>query len=863
MPISMVNVDSSAVRKVESREEKAWKMFLLKTLGTALFGANTDAQLLQLPSGRLHKLTRRTSATRTDVTRQMVFRDAQLTIRRTDVPFTYQLIATRVYEEGEDVDDDDEVLFVIDEQLLFARVGEEQVDMFAWVDPAASNPASTISFEFAADLDAVSQSMSAAFESLVYACMYERRNKRNHADITDKEMAAYVRFVQASAEAGIAQARDTTTTVAPSSSSTTTTMKIGKGGLVSHSAAPHSPSIATVTSVSTPGGFPTSSATPVQKKAVPASASNKVRDSNADAVSTPRSQLQQSPVPMSMGSTPLAVNSNLNQTATTGPDGESIVKVVADLYLYDSRVSQFNRMRENISAELIRTARFEFHLVISDASQAYISQPLESSMNAQFNAHASCFVWLWRQDDNADNVYPWSIKFHDVAGEVLFRDAFGACMYESLNKSEFLKVKAEDRKFLVEAYQEDVEMADAEDAEEEGRYRDRDDDEDDDDEDEEEEEEEDSGVSGSAPGDKSAKISSLVVGHKDRSYFVRGHSIGVLGHPDSNSLEYSTVINNVQSLSDKKSFTPSKVLLHDQDTSMLLMRPNDEHVVYRMDLNVGKVVEEWKIDDVTPVSEIIPEAKNSGMTPNRTLVGINHNSIFRIDPRLESKLVRSESKTYASNVGTFNCATTTGSGKLAIGSSKGDIRLYDKLSVRAKTHLPGLGDPILGIDTTENGTWVVATCKTYLLLIGTEAKDAKKDGATFSGFNKSLGDQKPVPKRLQLRPEHVAWMGGVVSFTAAKFNTSAGHDGFEETSIVTSTGPFVVTWNFKRARQGKLNDYTIKQYGNDVVADNFKFGEDRNIIVALPEDVHMVSKSMLQTPAKMLKSRSSIVNSPF
>ncbi|KAJ3071074.1 hypothetical protein HDU98_005858 [Podochytrium sp. JEL0797] len=93
-------------------------------------------------------------------------------------------------------------------------------------------------------------------------------------------------------------------------------------------------------------------------------------------------------------------------------------------------------------------------------------------------------------------------------------------------------------------------------------------------------------------------------------------------------------------------------------------------------------------------------------------------------------------------------------------------------------------------------------------------------------------------------------MGGSVSVTPARFNTSDGLAGFEETSIVTSTGRF------------KLNDYTIKEYTNDMVADNFKIGSD-GTIVALPESLHIVKSAELQKPAKSLKSRSSIVDSPF
>ncbi|ORY42614.1 VID27-domain-containing protein [Rhizoclosmatium globosum] len=817
-------------------------MFLLKSIGSAIFGRQ-DTELMKLPSGSLTRITSRTTGATVTVTRQLVYKEATLAVRRTDREFNYQLVCARVFEEGEDEveqqedqdenDDDaldDECAFLIDESLKFVALADSPT--LSWFDPLShSNDA----FEFKADQ--TTPATIAAFESLVFASKYERRERKPHADASDAELNAYFDFLRASA----LNARTASQSPVKKPGGLVGSKTGGVGAAATATAPQMTPGPATQQQ---------QQQQQLQKKKVPVVEKEKEKDA------TPAQR--NSPVPMSLGSTPLAINKNL--AAPVAPEGESIVKVVGDLYLYDNRVSQFNLMRESITAEITRTAKYEFNLTIADSVQAYISQPLDSSMNPQFNSHASCFVWLWKQDDGSDSVYPWSVKFADPAQEALFRDAFGACMYESLNKADFLKVKAEDRGYLVNAYQEDVEMEEAEDEEEEEEK-----------EEESESEDEDAFVEAtdnSAPGDKTAKITNLTIGHRDRSYFVRGHSIGVLGHPDADSVEYSTVINNVKSLSDNKSFTPTKVLLHDQDRSMLLMRPNEQHTVYRMDLEVGKVVEEWKIDDITPVTEILPEAKGAGMTPSRNLVGINHNSIFRLDPRLETKLVRSESKTYASNVGAFQCATTTASGKLAVGSSKGDIRLYDKLNVRAKTHLPGLGDPVLGIDTTESGKWVVATCKNYLLLVCTEAKDAKSSakGAVFSGFNKSLGDQKPFPVRLQLRPEHVAYMGGDVSFTPARFNTSNGEDGegqFEETSIITSTGPYVVTWNFRRVKSGKLNDYTIKQYGSEIVADNFKFGQDKNILVALPEDVCMTSRKSLQTPTKMLKSRSSIVNSPY
>ncbi|KAJ3070723.1 hypothetical protein HDU98_006244 [Podochytrium sp. JEL0797] len=792
----------------EDEEEKPQKK-------RVTFGGKKDANLMQLSSGSLHKVTSSPTATAKNPVKRLLYKDATLTVRRTERDFNYQLVATRLFEEGEeeaeeelDLDNlnlediDSETAFLLDESIHLLV----KDNVVSWSDPLV--PGVVYLFE----VEDTPEATLVAFEGVAYTSMYERRAKKSHTEAAEEELDAYFTFVRAAA------------TNAHSPKAPEKKKLVAKPSPVAKS----------------------------QAEAAPMTTPKKVSAKAAEAMQTPVNK--NVGTPMSMGSTPLAINNTL------APEGETVEEVQGDLYLYDRTKTQFNLMRPSITARLVRISKFAFHLTISDAAGTHISQPLDNTMNPQFNAAECCFVWLWKDDASPDVVYPWSIKFVDSDAERVFRDAFGACMYEVGNQSAFAKVKEEDRGYLVNAYQEDVEMGDIEEEEEE-------------EEEEEvvEESEEEGGFEdaedNSAPGDKSAKISNLTVGHGDRSYFVRGSQIGVLGHPDADSMEYSTMINRVQTPGGVQ-FTPSKVLLHDQDRSMILMKPNEEHVVYRMDLERGQVVEEWKIDEVTPVTEILPEAKNANMTPSRNLIGINHNSIFRLDPRLESKLVRSESKTYASNVGQFNCATTTANGMLAVGSSKGDIRLYNKLNVRAKTHLPGLGDPYTGIDTTESGKWVVGTCKTYLMVVCTEARDTKAQatrGATFSGFEKSLGDQKPIPIRLQLRAEHVAYMGGSVSFTPARFNTSGGSGsaGFEETSIVTSTGPFVVTWNFRRVKQGKLNDYTIKQYGQDIVADNFKFGGDKNIIVALPEDVHMVSSKQLQTPAKMLRSRSSIVNSPF
>ena len=210
-----------------------------------------------------------------------------------------------------------------------------------------------------------------------------------------------------------------------------------------------------------------------------------------------------------------------------------------------------------------------------------------------------------------------------------------------------------------------------------------------------------------------------------------------------------------------------KVMLHDQDTKMILMNPNAPHSLYSMDIERGKVVEEWKVHDDITVDHVAPDTKFAQTTTEQTVVGISHNALFRIDPRMSgNKMVDSQYKQYASK-NAFSSVTTTASGKLAVASAKGDIRLFDSIGKIAKTALPPLGDPIVGIDVTADGRWIVATTKTYLLLIDTLIGEGRYQGSL--GFDRSFpASAKPIPRRLQLRSEHVAYMNHDISFTPAR-----------------------------------------------------------------------------------------------
>lgn len=76
----------------------------------------------------------------------------------------------------------------------------------------------------------------------------------------------------------------------------------------------------------------------------------------------------------------------------------------------------------------------------------------------------------------------------------------------------------------------------------------------------------------------------------------------------------------------------------------------------------------------------------------------------------------------------------------------GDIRLYDKIGKNANCKYPAFGDPVLHLDTTRDGKWLLATFKTYLLLLPTETED---DVSLYQ--NKIKIDERPRPIKLKIK----------------------------------------------------------------------------------------------------------------
>eukprot|EP00817_Percolomonadidae_sp_ATCC50343_P001453 CAMPEP_0117423788 /NCGR_PEP_ID=MMETSP0758-20121206/4330_1 /TAXON_ID=63605 /ORGANISM="Percolomonas cosmopolitus, Strain AE-1 (ATCC 50343)" /LENGTH=489 /DNA_ID=CAMNT_0005207163 /DNA_START=803 /DNA_END=2272 /DNA_ORIENTATION=- len=448
----------------------------------------------------------------------------------------------------------------------------------------------------------------------------------------------------------------------------------------------------------------------------------------------------------------------------------------------------------------------------------------------------------------------WSITFYDKTEEEEMKKRWAACLYEAGSQRMFHDLSEYDQRMVVESYQIDQVTGIKEEntgyvASDFMEFEE-------DDEDYEEEYEEEYGTQKQqeyGQKQKGPKNKLLVDSVRHQRAFVgRGNAIGVFRR-DTDDAVFDTMINNLQT-PEGITLNPKTMMLHNQEGEILMTHPDQQHAktagkIYKLDLNKGKVVEAYQAAPEWTVDRIGVVQKYSEQLNQEVFVGLNNNSVFGIDPRIRSEhkgIGNLASYRYKTNP-KFTCFATSMKGELVVGAQDGQIRMYsgtpglDKLTGNglnpktAKTALPGCGDPIRGLDVTANGDWIVATCDTYLLAIPTHnVKDAQKNG-----FNSRLGQYKPTPRRLQLLPLDRARIGKTIKFTPARFNT--GVDG--EIWIITSTGDYLISWNFRKVKQNQLCDYAMKRMGDTISAEQFlsvpqhASGADAPILVLLNDDV--------------------------
>lgn len=774
-------------------------------------------------------------------TSELIYKDAAASIRRTGQEFQYQLVIQRVYEEGEaelaeeEGEDDladslssekDEKTFLLDQSLHFrSDIRDNGEAVFAWQD-LSGDPGDL--YEFICD-ESTNPAEVNTFDVVAIQCQYERKYRKPKETATDRQLQQF----------------NFTEQPIPTANH------------------PASPTVKALTAPAMKG---------------------KVEADTPAAGAKERAAMKKSPK-ASKAPARESAPTVAPPSAAVPTSREILAKEVAELHLFDFESGSFILQDPSIIATVSEIGSWQYWLQITGSEKQWLGQRVVADLNPVFNFEYLSFIFNHYTNDGS--AYSWLLRFKDQETEERFQDGLMRALWEQLNETKWKKVDMDDQRYVLDAFQ-DITMEDAPAEEEEEENVEEDDGQKSEHYDSDESEED------VVVRDNDGNVNSkLVVGYKhDRSFVVRGSKIGVFKHTPNNNLEFSTNISKVETPAGKL-FSPDKVMLHSEDQNMILQNKDNPNSLYRMDLEYGKVVDEWKIHDDIQVKSFAPDKvshcpfdkvdyrlimnqKYAQMTGEQTFLGLSDNALYRIDPRLSgNKLVDSELKQYTSK-NAFSNAATTEQGYIAVASEKGDIRMFDKLGLRAKTALPALGEPIIGLDVSGDGRWILATCRTYLLLTDALQKEGKNEGKL--GFEKAFAkDSKPQPRRLALTPSHVAQFQyetkAPLAFTPARFNTGVDD---KETSIITATGSFIITWNMKKVLDGRKDPYTIKRYEEEVKADDFKYGSDKNVIVALPNEVNMVAKQSFKKPtrdsiaatprhsgARRRLGRAEVVNSPY
>eukprot|EP01099_Mayorella_cantabrigiensis_P003250 TRINITY_DN2523_c0_g1_i2.p1 TRINITY_DN2523_c0_g1~~TRINITY_DN2523_c0_g1_i2.p1 ORF type:complete len:387 (+),score=109.25 TRINITY_DN2523_c0_g1_i2:30-1190(+) len=274
----------------------------------------------------------------------------------------------------------------------------------------------------------------------------------------------------------------------------------------------------------------------------------------------------------------------------------------------------------------------------------------------------------------------------------------------------------------------------------------------------------------------------------------------------------------------KKNFTPRKLILQNESHNTLILTPDRKNVVQYYDTERGALLRRLEMKNFVSdlelnIDELAHKEKFSNLKQSSVLenVAIAGNIVCNVqwDPRAKGDEFiitdKSEVKTKGKK---FTCVATTGKGHVAVGTNTGEINLYTTPSksgkwTKAKTTLNQIADPVIGVDVSKDGEWILWTTKEYLALSKTVV--TTEAGNVISGYEgKGLGANKPSCIICRLSPQIKEKYGiGEVNFSPAKFDNGPflPDDGVIEDKIVTSTGPFVVNWSFRQLK----HDYNKKQ----------------------------------------------------
>ena len=520
-------------------------------MGKYLFGDTSKESIIEIPQGQLYLVRPRSPKGYSE----LIFKDAAATIRRTGQEFQYQLVIQRAYEEGEEellADEDGEA----GEDVL-ATEKDERVFLMDAELHFRSDTRDSGEMVFAwRDLSGdpgdlyefiCDKSVKAGdvqtFEMVAIQCQYQRKFRKSHDTASEADLYQF-----SFSEEPIPEASPV-----GSSQALSPQVTLPKSNLKD---------LAT-------------------RDKMPVTPDGKAKASQGYERTTlaPKSAIE--------------------------PKGrEVLTREVAELHLFDFQTGTFIEQDKHVTAIVTEIGDWSYWLQINGKERDWLGQPVIADINPVFNYEYLSFIFNHYTADGS--AYSWLLRFKDQETEERFQEGLMQALWEQLNEQKWSKTKDEERDYIIEAFndltmddvpQEEEEEEEEEEIEESDRVDQRSEKYDSD-------EEADDVVTRDDDGNVNSQ---LAVGYKhDRSFVVRGSKIGVFKHTPNNNLEFSTTISKV---ADKKGklFSPKKVMLHAEDSNMILQNELNPNSLYRMDLEYGKVVDEWKVHDDIPVNTFAPD----------------------------------------------------------------------------------------------------------------------------------------------------------------------------------------------------------------------------------------------------------------
>jgi hypothetical protein len=519
-----------------------------------VFGDSSKETIVEIPQGQLYLVRPRSVKGYSE----LIFKDAAATIRRTGQEFQYQLVIQRAYEEGEEdlleEGGEDAALDALaadkDEKTFLLDEGLQfRTDVRSTGEKIfawrdLSGDVDDL-WEFVCDTS-IKPETAALFERVALQCVYERKYRRSHEHATEDDLEALSYYEE--------PIPDASPIASPTSSA------------ILPAIAPPAEEL-----------FPN---TTKEKMAKKAAGKGKAPEVTEDPTAAPPSVAK--------------------------PDALGILaEGQAELHLFDFPSGTFILQDPKVHVEVTELGSWEYWLHIVGEEREWLGQPIIEDINPVFNYEYKSFIFNHYLEDGS--AYSWLLKFKEQEELENMQQGVMQSLWEHLHQTKWAKAPSTNRDYVLEAFQ-DLTMEDApeEEQEEEEEYEEEFESADDQrSEHYDSDESEDDVETGPKDG---AENSQLAVGYKhDRSFVVRGNKIGVFKHTADNQLQFSTTISNVMTPKGK-AFNPNKVMLHQQDQDMILQNLDNPNALYRMDLETGKVVDEWNVHDDIPVKVFAPES---------------------------------------------------------------------------------------------------------------------------------------------------------------------------------------------------------------------------------------------------------------